>query len=234
MPTERECRERLAEAHRILEREKLGDWIGHVTCRIPPGDRMLIKPQWVRLGTLRPRNFLVMDLEGKVLRKGSAASQKPLPPPSEWPLHAEIYRARKDVEAISHTHPLVATALSIAEVDIEPISHRSAYFADGVPVYPKPDLINRPELGVEVAWALGDKSALLLRGHGAVTVGSDIEEAVILSIFLEQSAQTQWIAATLGRPLRKLPKSFADPYVGLKPQRFPFVWEFFRSLHGGA
>ncbi len=233
METETVFREKLVEAHRIVEKEKLGDWIGHVTCRIPPGNRILIKPQWVRLGTLNPEAFLVMDLEGNVLDwGGSDPSRKGVRPPSEWPLHTEVYLAREDVQAVAHTHPLVATAMTVAEVDIEPIYHRSAYFAGGVPLYPKPDLINTRELGAEMALALGDHNALLLQGHGAVTVGSDIEESVVLSIFLEQSAWTQWVAASFGKPLKKLPAEFSEPYVGLQPDRFPFVWEFFRTIHG--
>lgn len=232
MQTETVSREKLVDAHRIAEKEKLGDWIGHVTCRIPPGDRILIKPQWVRLGALRAEDFLILDLEGKVLDWGGGGkSRKGVRPPSEWPLHTEVYRAREDVQAVSHTHPLVATALSVAGVEIQPVYHRSAYFARGVPLYPKPDLINTRDLGAEMARALGDRNALLLQGHGAVTVGSDIEEAVILSIFLEQSAWTQWVALSFGKPLKELPDSFTAPYVGLKPDRFPFVWEFFRTIH---
>lgn len=232
MKTENESREKLADAHRIVEKEKLGDWIGHVTCRIPPGDRILIKPQWVRLGTLKPEDFLVLDLEGKVLDWGAGHSaRRGVRPPSEWPLHTEVYLARPDVQAVSHTHPLVATALTVAGVEIEPLYHRSAYFAGGVPLYPKPDLINTRELGAETARSLGSHNALLLQGHGAVTVGTDIEEAVILSIFLEQSAWTQWVAAAFGRPLKRLPESFTAPYVGLQPDRFPFVWDFFQTIH---
>ena len=163
---------------------------------------------------------------------GSDPSRKGVRPPSEWPLHTEVYLAREDVQAVAHTHPLVATAMTVAAVDIEPIYHRSAYFAGGVPLYPKPDLINTRELGAEMALALGDHNALLLQGHGAVTVGSDIEESVVLSIFLEQSAWTQWVAASFGKPLKKLPAEFSEPYVGLQPDRFPFVWEFFRTIHG--
>ena len=113
MENEAAIRELLTEAHGIVEKEKLGDWIGHVTCRIPPGDRILIKPQWVRLGGLRPKDFLVVDLEGKVLDWGAGdPARKGFNPPSEWPLHTEIYLAREDVQAVAHTHPLVATAMT--------------------------------------------------------------------------------------------------------------------------
>jgi L-fuculose-phosphate aldolase len=233
METEDVCREKLADAHRIVEQEKLGDWIGHVTCRIPPGDRILIKPQWVRLGTLKAEDFLTMDLEGNVLDWGAGdPSRKGFRPPSEWPLHTEVFLARSDVQAVAHTHPLVATAMTVAGVDIEPLYHRSAYFAQGVPLYPKPDLITTRELGVETAQALGAHNALLFQGHGAITVGTDVEEAVLLAIFLEQSAWTQWVAQSFGKPLKKLPEYFTEPYVGLQPDRFPFVWDFFRTIHG--
>lgn len=232
MQNEKEIREKLKEAHQIVEKEKLGDWIGHVTCRLDPGDRMMIKPQWVRLGRLQSKDFLIMDLEGNVLDWGGGdSSREDLNPPSEWPLHTEIYRARKDVQSIAHTHPLVATAMTIADVKIEPLYHRSAYFARGIPFYEKPDLINSRELGEETASALGDHNALLMRGHGAVTVGTGIEESVILAVFLEQSAWTQWVAQGFGKPLNKLPSYFSDPYVDLQPDRFPFVWDYFRSIH---
>ena len=53
------------------------------------------------------------------------------------------------------------------------------------------------ELGEKMARALGNASALILRGHGSVTVGDSIEAACLNSIGLEKAAEIQFMASML-------------------------------------
>ena len=126
--------------------------------------------------------------------------------PNELPIHAEVLRARPDVDAVVHCHPP-----SVLIAGLEGVPLRAVFGAyhipavrlalDGVPVYPRSVLVRRPELGREVAAALGDKSVLVMRGHGITTVGSGehaVEQAVGRALALDALARVSVESARLG------------------------------------
>ena len=77
---------------------------GNISFRNPNGT-IVITPSGLPKGELKPSQLLVMDINGKVI-KGEGK------PSSETPLHLEIYKARLDVNAIIHAHPM-STPLSM-------------------------------------------------------------------------------------------------------------------------
>ena len=182
----------------ILFRLGLVDYMGHASARVPGSDRglILIKPrhsETMRVpADLTPDRVLSIDLNGDVVNGDEI-------PPSERFIHTEMYRARPDVGGVVHTHQIYATAFGSAGREILPILHVEApLVADGVPCYPSSELIRTPELGAAVAATLGDKPACHLQGHGIVTVGRDIREAVIRAIQLERLARANMMVAQLG------------------------------------
>ncbi|AEC21485.1 class II aldolase/adducin domain protein [Pusillimonas sp. T7-7] len=123
--------------------------------------------------------------------------------------HLWVYRARPDVNAIVHTHaPWVSTLaaarqeLVIIQMDMTPFHNDCAFLADwpGVPI--------ADEEGALISAALGDKRSILLAHHGYLTVGSTLEEAIYLSVYLERAARMQIRAQTLG-PLTPVPDHLA-------------------------
>lgn len=175
----------LALAGRILALEGHGDSImGIVAARVPGSERFWIKSMGYGLDELTPERLIEMDLKGQVFGPD-------LPVHSEWHLFAELFRARPDVGGIVHTHAPYACMLSAAERDIEPydqfgVFHKSIRWYRGAP-----NRINTPELGREVAEALGDGDALMMKHHGIVTVGPDIRIAALSATFLEKAARRQ-------------------------------------------
>jgi ribulose-5-phosphate 4-epimerase/fuculose-1-phosphate aldolase len=67
-------------------------------------------------------------------------------------------------------------------------------------VFDSPVLINTEARGRALAEALGDDPIVVMRQHGAVTVGSGIEEAVIRMICAEDDARVQFRALQVGTP----------------------------------
>lgn len=118
--------------------------------------------------------------------------------PWEIPIYVEIFKTRPNVESVIHTHPHAAVGLSMGGKTIYAISQQTWRFGHGIPVFPG-DFINTAELGADLAKALGDGPAVLLKGHGAVTVGQNIGDAVQNTLFLEQAAKQQIWAATVGQ-----------------------------------
>jgi ribulose-5-phosphate 4-epimerase/fuculose-1-phosphate aldolase len=102
-----------------------------------------------------------------------------------------------------------------------------------VPVFSKPDLISNEKLGAEVAEALGDRAAILLRGNGQVTVGRTIPEAVMMAIYLEESAQVLYGALQIGRPIPlTLDENHQRQTEALPPVDLERAWRFFKRQVG--
>ena len=157
----------VAHACRILGARGLAeDVLGHVSLRTGT-DRLLVRcrgPREEGLLFTRPDDVREVDLDGQGADLGDWAV------PNELPIHAEVLRARPDVDAVVHCHPP-----SVLIAGLEGVPLRAVFGAyhipaarlalEGVPVYPRSVLVRRPELGREVAAALGDKSVLVMRGH---------------------------------------------------------------------
>ncbi len=131
---------------------------------------IVITPSGVPKGELKPKHLLVVDLDGHVLEGTGKAS-------SESALHLEIYRKREDVRAIIHTHPVTATALTVAGIPFRPdIVTEGALVLGPVPTvaYAPP---GSAELATACAEAAEGADVFLMERHGAATVGQDLEQA---------------------------------------------------------
>jgi L-fuculose-phosphate aldolase len=148
------------------------------------------------LDEITPETLIRVVLEGNVV-------DGDLPRHLEWPIHAEIFRARPDITCIVHTHPLYSIAFAATGEPLRAVSHEGAQFTPpDVPRFTRTsDLITTRELGEEVASTLGESLACYLINHGIVVAGSTIAQAVVSAINLERASQVQLLAAASGRLL---------------------------------
>jgi ribulose-5-phosphate 4-epimerase/fuculose-1-phosphate aldolase len=201
-------RRSIAEACRILALQGLAeDVLGHVSVRTGPAELLVRCRGPHERGLL----FTTRDDVHQVPLHGEPPE---LPggyvPPSELPIHTEVLRRRPEVQAVVHAHPPAVITADLAGLSLRPIV--GAYnipatrlARDGIPVYPRGVLIRRAELAAEMADAMGDSPACVLRGHGVTTTGATIAEAVIRTLNLEALARiTLGVAAAGGQP-RDLP-----------------------------
>ena len=188
----------LAIACRVLAANGHDDFIwGHVAVR-DAGDRgVWMKRSGLGLEEIEVSDLLLVDANGDVI-EGEG------PRHVEWPIHTEIMAARRDVNAVVHTHPPHSIALGAAATEMLPISHAGAFFVPPtIPRFTKTsELITSRELGHEVAAALGDARALHLVNHGIVTVGADLAEAVCGAVLFEKAAEQQLLTAAFGGAVR--------------------------------
>jgi L-ribulose-5-phosphate 4-epimerase len=85
-----------AAATRLLVAERILDYSGHVSIRIPGQDAFVIQIGSNSRAEVEPGAMLVVDYDGNVLEGDGQ-------PPSEIPIHIEILKARPDVQAILHS-----------------------------------------------------------------------------------------------------------------------------------
>jgi L-fuculose-phosphate aldolase len=189
-------REELVQACKVLYAVRAaGDGLGgHLSARLDER-RILIKPRPVSWRGLTPEDLIVIDFNGR--RVDGASSERSAV--REWPIHARIYAARPDVQCVLHAHPGASTLMGALGIAVEPLDQDCAAFAGGrLPVLDNGAVsIATPELGDEVARALGGAGALLVKNHGSVVAGADSAFVCVTAYRLEKVAETMLRAASL-------------------------------------
>ena len=135
---EAEAREQLVDAIRMLERANVVDYNGHFSARVGE-NRLLINSGPSVRGALSAKDIIAIDLDGQPLDGN-------VPPPLEFHLHAEIYRARPDVNAVVHTHPRWSTYLSMTGNKYKPVYAQGVLLGE-IPLFDSPNSINTKAMG---------------------------------------------------------------------------------------
>ena len=227
MKSARQLKKDIISACRILSYKKLIEGFGHVSARIPDSDLFLMTPR-IGLALVRESQLLTMNLKGEVI-------QGEHPAPSETWLHTAIMKAKPGINAITRIHARVANMFSVTDRKLEPVHNHGSFFAGGVPVFYKPDLITTQKLGEEVVQALGGGPAVLLRGNGQVTVGRTLPEAVMMAIYLEEAAEILYGALQIGAPIPLTADESAKRQVeALPPVDLERAWNFFKKRAGSG
>ncbi len=191
----------VAEANRILAGLGLADGPtierGHVSFRIPDEpDKMLIKALGPALSMTNSDDLVTVNMGG--FKVGGASN---LNLPNEVKMHSCIMREHPEVNSVVHVHPRFTVLMSVLQKDLGPMCIEGMQmFDEPLPVFPSPRLIITEEDGAEVARAIGDRPAILLQGHGAATVGGDMEDAVMNMLHLEEQAKMNWYAYCAAGP----------------------------------
>ena len=209
-------------ACRVLSEQKLVEGFGHVSARLPESDSFLLTPR-ISLALIAEADLLTLDLDGKVLEGRH-------PAPFEAWLHTAIMKSKPGVNAVTRIHARVANMFSFTDRKLEPVHNHGSFFAGGVPVFKKPDLISSAALGAEMVESLGEHPAILLRGNGQVTVGRTIAEAVMMAIYLEEAAAILYGALQIGTPIPLTQTESSRRRVeALPPVDLERAWKFFKS-----
>ena len=181
---------------RLLEAEGILDYSGHVSTRIPGRDAFTIQIGSTSRAEVSLESMLVVDYDGKVLEGDGQ-------PPSELPIHLEIFRARPDVQSVLHSHMELAIAFTMMEgVTLLPMRARASRWKSGIPVDPDPSHIKLPEQGRALAKTLGPHHAVLMRAHGLCLVAESVRALFIDAVHFKENAAAQMRVLQAGaRPI---------------------------------
>jgi 3,4-dihydroxyphthalate decarboxylase len=206
-------RRELARACRVLAHRGLSaDVLGHVSVRVGV-EQLLVRCRGAdERGLLftEPSDIRLLDFDGNECEAPRDGGRGGYRPPAELPIHTEVLRARPDVDVVVHAHPPSVVAAGLARLLLVPIF--GAYdipaahlAAGGIAEYGRSVLIRRPELGRELAAALGDRPACVLHGHGVVTVGTSVAQAVLRALQVDTLARTALAVVAAGGKLQPIP-----------------------------
>jgi len=163
---------------------------GNISCR--HGEGMLISPTSTPYDMLQPEDIVFMGWDGEVDGR--------LPPSSEWRFHLDIMKARPEVNAVVHAHPIYCTTIAIMGRKI-PAIHYMVAVAGGSDIRCAPyATFGTAELSAHAVEALRDRKACLLAQHGMIAVGSSLSQAMWLAVEVETLARQYHGALQIGEP----------------------------------
>jgi L-fuculose-phosphate aldolase len=186
-------RQKLALACRMLAAEGHDSGLaGQLTARADkPGTYYMLR-FGLGLDEASPDNLLLVDDDLNVLDGDG------MPNPSNR-FHLWIYRAKPHVRSIVHTHPPCISALSMIGVPLAAAHMDTTLFYDDCAWLPHwPGTPIGDEEGRIISEAIGDKRAILLAHHGQLCATGSIEEAAVMSLFIERAARLQLMAMSAG------------------------------------
>jgi len=220
----------LVAANRILAKEGIVDGYGHVSARHPTTRERFLMSRSVAPELVEVADIMEYGLDAQAIDARGRMSYQ------ERFIHSEIYRARRDVNAVVHCHTPSLIPFADSDVPLRGMYVLGAFIAEGVPVFEiravagMTDLLVKDgKLGAALASVLSDKPAVLMRGHGAAVVGQTIPHVVGRSISLDINARAQMQAIALGGRI-----TYIDPQEARQrsdPRIYDRAWELWkRSL----
>ncbi len=182
--------------HLLYQKDLVTATDGNVSMQTEEGF-ILLTPSGKHKGMLEPEEILVLDGDGAV-REGSGRPSK------EYPMHRAVYEQRPEVNAMIHTHPVYTTAFALAGrnlpndylIEMPMMLGRTALAPFALP--------GTKEMAEAVKPYLEECNAILLKNHGALTMGKDLTEAYCRMEVMESIAKTIILSAVIGKPERIL------------------------------
>jgi L-fuculose-phosphate aldolase len=215
-----DVRQAIVDACKRLEAENLVHGSsGNVSVRLPKTDDgrdlFAMTPSGVPYRVLRPEQVLIVDAEANVV-DGDGVGK----PSSERKVHFAAYAARPDVGAVIHSHSVYAGALAAAGQDLPPVIDEMVVAIGGAVQCAPYGMPATPQLADSAIGLMGLRQAVLLRNHGVVGVGRDLDEALAVVGMVERTAQIYLLARLIG-DVQPIPDHVAQIEV-----------KFFRIQHG--
>jgi L-fuculose-phosphate aldolase len=217
-----DIRREVAAANRVLANLGLAVGVtaalGHASMRVPTKPNCFFvkgrEYEYDALAIMEPDDMVMCDTEGFLVEARPGLTQC-----SEVKIHACIYKTHPQVQAVVHVHPRFTVLMSILTGSLKPMCQEGVELVrDPLPIYPHVKTIQSDAEGMEVANLLGDHQAVLLLGHGAVTTGKSLSEAVLGMARLEEQARMNYLAyCAQGKDYTCLPNHLIDEMSNRTP-----------------
>lgn len=204
-------------AARALARHNLVHAYGHASARLDRDHFLVCAP--------KPMGLIGKGEIGDVVPIDGPLPENVL---GEVRCHQRIYAARPDVNGVCRVFPRNVLTLSTFRKTPKARIGFGSYFHPQPPLWDDPLLIRSDEQAVEFAKCLGDARAIVMRGNGAVCVGSSIEECTVMAFYLEESAGTELAVLATGKTAESV--CFTDDQVAIRAtgsgRIYERLWEY--------
>ena len=171
---------------------------GNLSIYDDENDCIFITPSSIPYEDMTSEDMVIITVDGKVLEGKHQ-------PSSEWKLHVNIYKERKEIKAVVHTHSPYATAFAVANMPIPMILVEMLPFIGDTVQVAGFALPGEEVVGMEAVKALDGRKGCLLKNHGAVAIGEDMANAYMSAVYMEDAAHIYYLASTVGK-VGEIPK----------------------------
>jgi ribulose-5-phosphate 4-epimerase/fuculose-1-phosphate aldolase len=183
----------------LVERGYLMATGGNVSLRVPERNGFAITPSNYDYARMTADDVCILDLGLKVL-----AGQRT--PSIESSLHATVYQARPDVNAVVHTHQVYASALALIDAPIPALFDEQARFlgrsVEIIPYAPSGTGFLKKNIAKCIK---NHHNAYILQNHGVLCFGEDMERAIHNVEILEKCSLAYLLALCAERQVTRIP-----------------------------
>ena len=203
----------LAAAYRLIAHYGWDDLVfTHLSARVPgPEMHFLINPYGMFFEEITASSLVKVDLEGQVVM--------PTPyfiNPAGFTIHSAIHGVRHDAQCVMHTHTEYGVAVSTQKNGLLPLTQQSLFPLASLGYHNYEGLALNEEEKPRLVADLGDKTFLILRNHGLLTVGPTVADAFLSMYILERACRIQILAQSGQSELINIP---APILQGIQAQR---------------
>lgn len=210
-PEEWQARVDLAACYRLIEIFGMADMAAnHISARIPGEEgTYLINPYGMMYEEITASSLLKVDMQGNVLVGPDFGDLGYGVNRAGAVIHSAIHEARHDVACVIHTHSWASMAVSSLECGLLPLTQTAMRFLK-IRYHDYQGVVLHDEEKASLIADMGDAEALILRNHGALTVGRSVGEAFNWMHRLEKSCQAQLATLACNSPLSVVPESVLE------------------------
>lgn len=168
----------------------------HISARLPDEDgeeRFLINPYGVMFDEMTASALVKIDLDGNIKQDTPYFIN-----PAGFTIHSAVHSAREDAGCVIHVHTPYGIAVSVQKAGLRRYTQFSMQVHDDVAYHAYEGIALDLDERARLIEDLGEKSLLILRNHGTLTVGQNCAIAFLRMYFLENACKTQILAQSVG------------------------------------
>ena len=202
-PEEWQARVDLAAAYRLVADYGWDDLVfTHISARVPgPEHHFLINPYGMMFEEITASSLVKVDLQGNIVMESDYSIN-----PAGFTIHSAVHAAREDALCVMHLHTDNGIAVSAQKDGLLPISQQALFVLASLGYHDYEGLALNDEEKPRLVNDLGNKTFLILRNHGLLTVGQSVADAFLSMFLLERACRIQILAQSGGGELIPIAK----------------------------
>ncbi len=202
----------LAACYRLVAMHGWDDLIyTHISARVPDTDYFLINAFGLAFNEVTASNLVKIDIDGNVIDQDCPFEINP----AGFTIHSAIHEVRHDAMCVLHLHTNATIAVASLKEGLLPLSQYSMFALASLSYHEYEGLAVNPAEKVKLQENLGNKNFMLLKNHGALTVGKTIGDAFMHMYDLTRACEIQIQALSTGMETIRVDQSIVD---GIKAQ----------------
>ena len=201
-PEEWQARVDLAAAYQLVADYGWDDLVfTHISARVPgPEHHFLINPYGMMFEEITASSLVKVDLQGNIVLESDFSIN-----PAGFTIHSAVHAAREDALCVMHLHTDFGIAVSAQQDGLLPISQQATFVLSSLGYHDYEGLALNDDEKPRLVQDLGNKTFLILRNHGLLTVGQSVADAFLSMFLLERACRIQILAQSGGTKLIPVP-----------------------------